>query len=182
MKDINFLSKGSAGSADLTGRGKNSSTVVLVIILLIVIAVGGKLILVQQNHRLQSSIDEKEAYIEANKIIYKVENDIKDYNVQFNKTKDIISRLQKVSVKNSEVFEQLGKGIPNKVYMATYVFTDDRKVAVTGMSPTKEEVAQYTWSLKQLNVFKDVLLNSVKREVNGDNTGESYKYDFTVEL
>ncbi len=182
MSDINFLSKGSANSADLAARGKKTSTVVLVIILLVLIAVGGKLILMQQNNSIQRNIDEKEAYIKANEVIYKVENDIKDYNVQFNKTKDIISRLQKVTVKNSEVFEQLGKGIPNKVYMATYVFTDDRKVAVTGMSPTKEEVAQYTWSLKQLNVFKDVLLNSVKREVNGDNTGECFKYDFTVEL
>ena len=182
MKDINFLRAGSGQTHKFAVDGKKTSIPLLIVILLIVIAVGGKLTLMQRNNAVVQEIAEKEAYIAENAIVYEIENNIKDYNVQMNKTVELISRLQKVNVKNSEVFEHLAKGMPDSLFLATYAFGDDRKVLITGEAPTKESVANYTWSLKQLQTFKDVLLNSVTRQVKGDNTGEVFKYDFTVEL
>lgn len=179
MKDINFLGQNGFNSAEV---GKKSTISLLIVVLLALVAVGGKVTLMRLNVSVQNEISEKEAFIKDNNIIYELEGNIEDYNVQLNKTKDLISRLAKANTKNSEVFETLGQGMPDKIYIGNYSFTDDRKVVVLGFSPTKEEVAQYTWGLKQLNVFKNVLLDSIVKEVEGDNSGERFKYQFTVEL
>ena len=74
------------------------------------------------------------------------------------------------------------KAIPNKIYMSTYSFTDKRELVVTGYSPEKEEVARYTWALKQLKAFRNVYLNSVTKVNEDSGVGSKYEYQFTVEL
>lgn len=181
MKDINFLRKG-MGSKSLAEQTKKSRIPLLIILLLVVLSAAAKVTLMQQVSAIEKDIAEKEAFINENSIVFKLENNINDYNIQLNKTKDLLDRLVKANTKNSEVFETLGKGIPSALYLANYSFTEDKKILVTGYSPSKEEVAHYTWSLKELKIFKNVFLDSVTRETKADNTGERFKYQFTVEL
>ena len=182
MKDINFLRKGMGDGRSFANQTNNSRTPLLIIVLLLLLSAVVKMTLMQQVSAIEKDISEKEAFVSENSIVFELENNINDYNVQLNKTKDLLSRLAKANTKNSEVFETLGKGIPNALYMASYQFTEDKKILVSGYSPSKEDVAHFTWSLQELKIFKNVYLDSVTRETKADNSGERFKYQFTVEL
>ena len=125
MKDINFLVAGAADGKKFNIDGKKTSIPILVALLLVLVAVGGKFTLMQANQAITQKITEKEAYIADNAIIYEIENNIKDYNAQTNKTRVLLETLQKINVKNSEVFECLAQGMPDELFLASYIFAED---------------------------------------------------------
>ena len=109
MKDINFLQSSGVLHAASRDNSKQSAIIAVIIVFSLFLAIGAKMLLVGLNYRIAADIETMQAFITDNAIIYELEGNINNYNAQLNKTEDLISRLDKTNVKNSEVFETLGK-------------------------------------------------------------------------
>lgn len=115
-------------------------------------------------------------------VINQTKTELKDRQNQLAGIDKVLESFEAGLISNTKLFDSIGKVMPDSVFSVTYSITDDGVINMNGIAKDRPALADFLYSLKQLDRVDSVRLSGIDMRAGEDKKPIDYNFTMTIKL
>ena len=160
MRDINLLQEQTSSVASFDAKaGLKPALILLGVLLLLVAGSYGALVYLSAQNAALTLLANAEAatYMEA----AEVKNAVAKKQAQANATQELLDTAKVTGTVSTELLSNITASLTGDAFLQSVVLDDSYGMELTGIAPTRADVAALAYKLKETGAFLDVEIASI---------------------
>jgi Tfp pilus assembly protein PilN len=115
-------------------------------------------------------------------VINQTKTELKDRQDQLAGIKGVLESFEAGLISNTELFDSIGKSMPDSIFFVKYSITEAGDINMNGITKDRPGLADFIYSLKQLECVDSVVLSDVNMRAGEDKKPIDYSFTLAIKL
>jgi type IV pilus assembly protein PilM len=115
-------------------------------------------------------------------VINQTKTELRERQDQLAGIKGVLESFEAGLISNTELFDSIGKSMPDSIFSVKYSITEDGAINMNGITKDRPGLADFVYSLKQLDCVDSVVLSEIDMRAGEDKKPIDYSFTLTIKL
>ncbi|HEX2947246.1 MAG TPA: pilus assembly protein PilM [Clostridia bacterium] len=115
-------------------------------------------------------------------VINQTKTELKARQDQLAGINKVLENFEAGLISNTELFDSISKAMPDSIFSVTYSIAENGEINMNGITKDRPALADFIYTLKQLDCVDSVVLTGVNMRVGEDKKPIDYGFTLTVKL